>query len=171
MTDPDVAILQTFLTQKGLLPAGNTSGYFGALTQTALKQYQCNTSIVCTGTETTTGYGMVGGATRTRINIERGAVVTSTTPTATTTVNTATKGVVLTKSLYRGSKHAQVTLLQQFLVSKGLLTSDSITGFFGPKTETALKSFQCSTKIVCAGTPSSTGYGVTGPKTRSAIGK
>ena len=52
----------------------------------------------------------------------------------------------LTRTLEPGSRDAttggQVSQLQRFLVSEGLLTGDSISGFFGPLTEGAVKKFQ-----------------------------
>jgi peptidoglycan hydrolase-like protein with peptidoglycan-binding domain len=64
-----------------------------------------------------------------------------------------------------------VLILQNFLVAKNYLTADSVTGYFGRLTEAALKKFQCDQGLVCSGTPSTTGYGQTGPKTRAAIAK
>jgi len=75
----------------------------------------------------------------------------------------------LTESLFFGSRGSQVEALQRFLVSQNLLSSDSVTGFFGPATQEAVQKYQCARNIVCTGTPDSTGYGAVGPSTRSAI--
>jgi len=76
----------------------------------------------------------------------------------------------LTHTLSRGSRGAEVTALQQFLIAQGLLASDSATGYFGPLTQAAVQKFQSSQAIVSSGTPATTGYGSVGPKTRVAIG-
>ncbi|MBI4093761.1 right-handed parallel beta-helix repeat-containing protein [Candidatus Kaiserbacteria bacterium] len=77
----------------------------------------------------------------------------------------------LTRSLSFGSRGSDVKQLQQFLISKNLLASDSATGYFGRLTEAAVKKFQCAQNIVCAGSPSTTGYGAVGPRTRAAIAR
>ena len=60
----DVKILQEYLIDKGYLGAGNNTGYFGIFTRLAVKKYQCDNGIVCSGNESTTGYGVVGPRTR-----------------------------------------------------------------------------------------------------------
>ena len=77
---------------------------------------------------------------------------------------------VLARTLARGARGADVTALQQFLIAQGLLSSDSATGYFGPRTQTAVQKFQASQAVVSSGTPSTTGYGLVGKKTRAAIG-
>src|SRR3989344_2002960 len=88
---------------------------------------------------------------------------------------TATQScVTLTSNLGRGMTDAptggEVTTLQQFLISQGLLSSDSATGYFGPLTMAAVQKWQAANGIVSSGTPESTGYGRVGPATRAAIG-
>ena len=63
----DVVQLQNFLiTQKNLATGGN-SGYFGKVTEAAVKKFQCRKGITCNGNSATTGYGAVGAKTRTAI--------------------------------------------------------------------------------------------------------
>lgn len=62
-----------------------------------------------------------------------------------------------------------VTKLQTVLVSQGLLSSDSATGYFGLLTQGALQKWQAQKGIVSSGTPASTGYGAVGVKTRAAL--
>lgn len=69
MRGEEVAILQQFLVQKGYLQT-TSPGYFGVKTQASVRKYQCDHNIVCTGSESTTGYGKVGVRTRTAINLE-----------------------------------------------------------------------------------------------------
>jgi hypothetical protein len=68
-----------------------------------------------------------------------------------------------TTDLTIGSKGAQVSALQQFLIAKGYLTAVSApTGYFGALTQTALGKFQAANGI----SPTS---GYFGPKTRAFI--
>lgn len=60
--------LQTFLIQKGYLAPANTTGFYGPLTMQAVQKYQCAQNIVCSGTEASTGYGVVGMKTRAKLN-------------------------------------------------------------------------------------------------------
>lgn len=75
----------------------------------------------------------------------------------------------LSRNLSRRSRGADVTQLQLFLISQNLLASDSATGFFGLFTERAVQQWQSKNGIVSSGTPSTTGYGAVGPKTRNRI--
>jgi peptidoglycan hydrolase-like protein with peptidoglycan-binding domain len=61
---PSVIKLQTFLIQTGYLASGNATGYYGKLTEAAVKKYQCATMKLCSGTPISTGYGVVGPKTR-----------------------------------------------------------------------------------------------------------
>ena len=64
----DVTSLQTFLIQKGHLAPTNATGFYGPITMQAVQKYQCAQSIVCSGNEATTGYGVVGAKTRAKLN-------------------------------------------------------------------------------------------------------
>ena len=75
----------------------------------------------------------------------------------------------LSRSMSRGSRGSDVTTLQQFLISQNLLASNSTTGYFGALTERAVQTWQSTHGIVSSGTPSTTGYGAVGPKTRQAL--
>ena len=100
-------------------------------------------------------------------------------PAATTTAATCPTGLIcapktlglLTTSLSLGSSGAQVTILQKVLVSEGLIPLKSITGYYGPITQAAVRTFQTTYKIVSSGTPSTTGFGTVGVKTRTMINK
>lgn len=63
----DVAQLQQFLISQNLLAADSATGFFGALTENAVKQWQSRNGIVFAGTPATTGYGAVGPKTRTAL--------------------------------------------------------------------------------------------------------
>ena len=71
-------------------------------------------------------------------------------------------------TLSRGSTGPSVTAVQQVLY-KAYKEFPSPTGFFGPTTEAALKQWQSEHNLVSSGTPATTGYGSTGPRTRAAI--
>ncbi|MBI4120395.1 MAG: peptidoglycan-binding protein, partial [Parcubacteria group bacterium] len=73
-----------------------------------------------------------------------------------------------TRSLSLGLSGSDVTSLQKSLIATGYLANRYATGYFGPLTETALKKFQCDKEIICSGS-SANGYGVFGPRTRSAM--
>lgn len=65
-----VTELQIFLAKdKGIYPEGLITGYFGSLTESAVKRFQCARGIVCSGDPESTGYGTVGPKTRNLINI------------------------------------------------------------------------------------------------------
>ena len=63
----DVTQLQTFLIEKGDLAAGNNTGYFGRLTEAAVKKFQCREMQICSGSTSSNGYGSVGPRTRAKI--------------------------------------------------------------------------------------------------------
>jgi len=73
------------------------------------------------------------------------------------------------RPLYLGVSGDDVATLQQILTTEGLLTGDSITGYFGPKTQAGVQAFQAKYGIVSSGDPLSTGYGSTGPSTRKKL--
>ena len=55
----DVVALQNALIAKGYLPSGKNTGYFGSVTDAALKKFQCDQGIACTNTAGP-GYGIYG---------------------------------------------------------------------------------------------------------------
>ncbi len=63
MTGSDVTDLQNKLIAQGYLAAGNNTGRFGPLTETAVKKFQCAKNIVCSSS-TISGYGVVGPKTQ-----------------------------------------------------------------------------------------------------------
>ncbi len=71
MVNSQVLILQQTLNKLGFTVAasgpgspGNETTMFGALTREAVKKFQCAKGIVCSGNESTTGFGRVGPTTR-----------------------------------------------------------------------------------------------------------
>lgn len=73
----------------------------------------------------------------------------------------------ITVGLSKGMRHAQVTILQTFLAQDtAVYPEGSISGYFGPATEAAVKRFQKRHGIAKEG---SVGYGTVGPATRAKI--
>jgi hypothetical protein len=75
----------------------------------------------------------------------------------------------ITATLSFGSRSSGVTALQQYLISQNLLAVDSATGYFGRLTQAAVQKWQCQRGITCTGSPTTTGYGSVGPRTRAAL--
>lgn len=73
----DVTALQTFLISRGHLASSNNTGFFGPLTEAAVKQFQCKHLQLCSGTAVSNGYGAVGPMTRASIASVCKAAVTS----------------------------------------------------------------------------------------------
>src|SRR3989344_3885723 len=59
----DVTTLQKALIAEGYLAAGKATGYFGPLTEAALKKFQCDHKVICADS-TSLGYGVYGPKTR-----------------------------------------------------------------------------------------------------------
>jgi peptidoglycan hydrolase-like protein with peptidoglycan-binding domain len=165
----NVTNLQKFLVSKNYMTADNVTGFFGPATLTALQSFQKAEGIVSFGDPLSTGYGNAGPSTRARIN----ALITTSSSVACTNTNTQVAAVtipgILVRALGRGSEGQDVVVLQNFLIGRGLLAAGNSTGYFGPLTEAAVKSFQRAEGIVSSGDPLSTGYGNVGPSTRAKI--
>ena len=70
MQGADVLLLQQLLQSKNYLGKSITpNGSFGPVTLIAVKQLQCAMLKVCSGTPASTGYGSVGGRTRTALGL------------------------------------------------------------------------------------------------------
>lgn len=72
--------------------------------------------------------------------------------------------------LKRGSSGDDVRRLQQFLAQDATIYPEGlVTGYYGELTEAAVRRWQAKYQVVSSGTPETTGYGVTGPRTAAAI--
>lgn len=70
-TGGEVSQLQTFLSKdKSVYPEGSVTGYFGSMTEDAVRRWQSTHNIVSTGTPSTTGFGVVGPRTLKEIDHE-----------------------------------------------------------------------------------------------------
>ncbi len=67
MSGEDVQKLQELLIKGGFLAEGKSTGYFGPLTEAAVKEWQTAAGIVSSGSAATTGFGVVGPRTRAAI--------------------------------------------------------------------------------------------------------
>jgi len=133
----------------------NPTGYFGPLTQAALKQWQTEHGILSTGT--------VGPVTATAMNICNTFPSSGSSPAAHTVSHTASYTSASTASAPTtissvshfsfGSTGADVLSLQKFLITQGLLSADSATGYFGPLTQAAFLNWQVRTAIANASAP------------------
>lgn len=63
----DVTALQNALIAQGYLAAGKNTGYFGPLTEAAVKKFQCAEGIICAGASVS-GYGIYGPRTRAKLS-------------------------------------------------------------------------------------------------------
>lgn len=95
----------------------------------------------------------------------------------TTNVSTGTGAVrdasscpLIGRTLRQGISGDDVLRLQQFLARDSSLYPEAIaSGYYGALTEKAVQRWQVKYNIVSSGSPSSTGYGVVGPRTAAAI--
>jgi peptidoglycan hydrolase-like protein with peptidoglycan-binding domain len=67
----DVTRLQQFLANDpSVYPEANVSGYYGALTEAAVKRFQCKYKVVCDGDAASTGYGVTGPRTAAILSLQ-----------------------------------------------------------------------------------------------------
>ena len=107
---PEVTILQRLLISRGLLLSGNDTGFYGPLTQEAVKKFQCQENIVCSGRPEDTGYGLVGTRTRERLN--QISATSSTSSVQASPLLTETQRQALIQQLTEQIRQLQVQLLQ-----------------------------------------------------------
>jgi peptidoglycan hydrolase-like protein with peptidoglycan-binding domain len=171
MKNDDVLTLQKFLVAQGLLATNNQTGYYGAITEQAVKQLQKNYSLISStqAGDNTGGAGVVGPKTRELLNRLGAGNYTSTSAVAQTTSVQLTKSRQISTNMKIGSRISDVKIVQEVLVTEGLLAPQYVTGYFGTLTENAVKQLQKKYGLVTSGSPSTTGYGAVGPKTRQLI--
>lgn len=76
----------------------------------------------------------------------------------------------LNRTLSYGMSGSDVTQLQQYLAADPTVYPEANTsGFFGTLTQNAVQRFQAKYGIVSSGSPTTTGYGLVGAKTRNTI--
>ncbi len=188
MTNSDIKRLQqllnssldTQIASSGIGSPGNETEYFGSMTRIAVQKFQAKYGIVSSGSETTTDYGMIGPATRAKIQEIFGAsqsVPTVQVPATPTMPPGAAVSfsAVFTKGLSKGMTNSDIKRLQQLLnssldtqiASSGIGSPGNETEYFGSMTEKAVIKFQLKYKLVTGA--SDPGYGYIGPKTRAKL--
>ena len=161
--NPEVKILQQFLISKNFLAPDLATGYFGRLTEKAVKIFQnryISEILVPAGLNRPTG--IVGSRTRAKINSLMGAVFPQ--PESVQS---------FTKTLKLGSLSPDVTRLKQFLNDHGFAVSENprqSSDFFSQGTEDAVRRFQAAFRqeiLMPSGLRGPTG--IVGPATRKKI--
>lgn len=94
-----------------------------------------------------------------------------TTPIRAERPNETVSDLQLEKNLFPGDRGPEVKKLQEFLSQTGDYTYPEITGYYGAATERAVQRWQVRHGVVDSGTPSTTGFGAVGPKTRKVLEK
>ena len=183
MTHADVKRLQellnsdpnTRITESGVGSPGHETDYFGAKTAKAVEKFQIKHGIVSSGSPETTGFGAVGPATRAKL----AEVFSNATPRAPSVAQPSAVAVsvspVFTRGLDVGSQGEDVKRLQQVLNSDldtriantGTGSPGNETTTFGALTRAAVARFQMKHGLVTS--PTDTGYGFVGPKTRTKL--
>jgi peptidoglycan hydrolase-like protein with peptidoglycan-binding domain/N-acetylmuramoyl-L-alanine amidase len=162
---PDIYALQAALLSEGLYPAEGksltecpVSGVFGPCTVDAVKAFQTKNGIEQSGS--------LGPSTRTALN-----ALFSRTPVLALvpSMQQESQACVFTKALSRNATGDDVTVLQTILAQDPTIYPEgTITGYFGPATETAVGRFQEKNKITTKG---HAGYGIVGPLTSAVLCK
>jgi lysophospholipase L1-like esterase/peptidoglycan hydrolase-like protein with peptidoglycan-binding domain len=169
-TDSQIKILQQFLNQNGFKLAdsgvgsiGRETNYFGQLTSVALGKFQEANQEKIAGLSNEKGY--LGPLTRELIKSLTNTTATTPVP-AQTGLNLPS--AVFTAPLYKNMQSENVRRLQIILASKPEIYPEGlVTGYFGLLTEKAVQAFQLKYGVVNSKTD--TGFGVVGPKTRTAL--
>lgn len=151
----DVKRLQTLLGVE-------SSGYFGPLTDKALRVFQVKYGVI--KSEKSGGAGRLGPATRAKLKevfgkaaVETPAIETISTPATVAAPSGAAPAI--SRRLAVGSRGNDVKALQGYLGVES-------TGYFGPLTRKAVQAFQEKYGIAKAGDP---GFGDVGPLTRNIL--
>lgn len=174
MNHQDVKELQELLRSKGYFTYHTSTGYFGDITEEALKKYQKDHKIGQTGVAGPQTLSSLLGR-----KIEKVEQITTeihllpTVQTGQTGQNTAINSssvqngsatpstpAAITETLKLGSQGENVTILQQQLKDLGYF-KDEATGYFGRVTASAVREFQQKSGL--------TVDGIAGPRTHRAI--
>ena len=150
-----MAQLQALLAADPLIyPEGQVTGYYGALTRTAVRRFQQKYGLP--------QVGRVGPMTRGKLMEILGGSGNSAAPPALPSAQASFSMGLLTKTLHGRMQDQEVRILQEFLArDSDIYPSGRITGYFGILTEDAVKKFQAKYGIEAVG--------VVGPLTRTII--
>jgi len=176
-----ISAIQAFQEASGIVSAGTpeTTGYgnFGPSTRAALNTAYAELATP-TGRNGSTAESLLSESLLQRITELTKLVAALTLQKKASVTDSILKNETptFTQALYIGDNNTDVKRLQQKLNSLRFLVATTGAGslgnestYFGPRTTTAIQSFQCTYKIVCSGTPNTTGYGNFGPKTRNKM--
>ncbi|MBI1975748.1 MAG: hypothetical protein HYS59_01965 [Candidatus Vogelbacteria bacterium] len=165
-SDPDTKISDT-----GPGSPDNETDFFGLLTKLALQKFQKKHGIISSGSEETTGFGVLGPKTRAKLQEVSSVGVSPAVPATPASVSAA-----FTRSLDIGTRGEDVKRLQQLLnndpdtkiANTGPGSPGSETEFLGTLTQKAIGKFQEKYNLA---KPSDPGYGFVGPMTRAKLGE
>ena len=146
MNHPDVIELQDALKSKGYFTFERSTGFFGTITEEAVRDFQRKHNLQVDG--------IAGPQTISALKSMGGQATTAST--ATTTQASTTSNISISAILRNGSTGTQVRNLQQSLKDKGYYTS-TVDGQFGRLTETAVRNYQRANNL--------TADGIAGPQT------
>lgn len=146
-----------------------TTGYFGPLTEKALKAFQVKHGVV--KSEASAGAGKLGPLTRAKIAEVFAEAAVPSAPGAQAVTEAVARGAAtvpsITRRLAAGSRGDDVKALQEFLASDPTVYPEGeATGFFGALTRKAVQRFQEKHGIAKTGDQ---GYGDVGPLTRAKL--
>lgn len=167
----------TITTSGGGSP-GNETRYFGGLTESALRRFQCQFNIVCSGSVATTGYGNAGLRTRVYLSVfglsNISGISGIATAQSTASQNTASG---FTRNLALHMRGEDVRQLQILLNKHGFIVSQTAGGspgkettYFGTKTLEAVIRFQNAyASEILSSNNLTQGTGFVGPSTRKKL--
>ncbi|OLO42330.1 hypothetical protein BTR23_03660 [Alkalihalophilus pseudofirmus] len=151
MSHPDVKELQEVLKTKGYFNYHTATGFYGTITEEAVKQFQKTHGIQTTGVANTNTLNLL-------LNTTTQRSATSTQIASATATNSA---LAQTTGLLRaGSQGQAVTELQELLKEAGYFNTNA-TGYYGRVTESAVREYQKKNRL--------TVDGIVGQQTRSHL--
>ncbi|WP_078429729.1 peptidoglycan-binding protein [Alkalihalobacterium alkalinitrilicum] len=151
MSHPDVKELQEVLKTKGYFNYHTATGFYGTITEEAVKQFQKTHGIQTTGVANTNTLNIL-------LNTTTQRSATSTQIASATATNSA---LAQTTGLLRaGSQGQAVTELQELLKEAGYFNTNP-TGYYGRVTESAVREYQKKNRL--------TVDGIVGQQTRSHL--
>ncbi|WP_209121764.1 peptidoglycan-binding protein [Alkalihalobacillus sp. BA299] len=143
MSHPDVKELQEVLKNKGYFNYHTATGYYGTITEEAVKQFQKTHGIQTTGIANTNTLNLLLNST-TQFSAPKTKVASATT-TTTSSVLAQTTGLVRA-----GSQGQAVTELQQLLKAAGHFKHE-VTGYYGRITQSAVQEYQKKNRLTVDG--------------------
>ena len=153
MSHSDVKELQEVLKSKGYFNFHTATGYYGTITEEAVRQFQRTHGIQTTGVANTATLNLLLSSS----SQHRSA---TTTQIASATTSTQSALAQTTGLLRAGSQGQAVTELQQLLKDAGHF-NHQVTGFYGRVTQNAVRDYQKKHGL--------TVDGIAGPQTRSHL--